>query len=48
MVVQRQVARQQLAEAAEQVFEPEIGANAFVERVFVQDHAQAFADWRES
>ena len=40
VVVKRAVARQQLAEAANQVLQPQVGANAFVERVFVQDHAE--------
>ena len=43
VVVERVVARDQFAEAAEQVFQPQVGADAFVERVFVEDHAWAWA-----
>ena len=32
-------ARHQLAETAEQVLQPQVGPDAFVERIFVQDHA---------
>jgi hypothetical protein len=32
----------QLAQAQEQLFEPQIGSQAFVEGVFVKDHAAGF------
>jgi hypothetical protein len=38
-VVDRVGARQQLPEPVKQVFEPQPGAYALVEGVFVQDHA---------
>ncbi len=38
-MVQRVVARDQFAKAAEQVLQAQVGADAFVERVFVEDHA---------
>jgi hypothetical protein len=30
----------QFTEPAEQVFQAQVGANAFVERIFVEDHAK--------
>jgi hypothetical protein len=42
VVVQRMVARQKLIQALEQMFQPQVGADAFVERVFVQDHSGVY------
>lgn len=42
MVIYRAVARHELAQAFEQMFEPEHGADALVERIFVQNQGRAF------
>ena len=42
VVIERMGSRNQLAQAAEQLLEPQIGSQAFVERIFVKDHAAGF------
>jgi hypothetical protein len=41
MVIGGMVALQQRFKATEQVFQTQVGADAFVERVFVKDHVKA-------
>jgi hypothetical protein len=43
-MIERRLALDELAQPVEQMLEPQHGADAFVERIFVADHAmQAFA-----
>lgn len=42
MVVQRVRAGNQLAQAPEELFQPQVGSEALVEGVFVKNHAAGF------